>query len=45
LQLADDLQGTIGAVQLASWQYMLPRLQKAFEIGRGHRLNLAPQLA
>ena len=45
MQLPDDLQRSIRAVQLRSRRNMLPGLQKLFEIERGNWLDLAPQTA
>src|SRR5580692_3403874 len=43
LQLADDLQGSISAMQLASARDVLPGLQEAFEIEGRYRFDFAPQ--
>ncbi len=45
LQLSDDLQRAIHAVQLRARREMLPAIQEGVEFGRGDRLDFAAQAA
>ena len=45
LQLAQDLEQSVGSMQLRSRREMLPAAEESHEVGRGHRLDFASQAA